>query len=247
MSIDEVKILGVNMSNLSQEDLVNILIEEISRYDPCYIVTPNPEIVFIASTDKNFRNILNAAKYRIPDGIGIIMASKILGKPIKERVSGVDVFELIGNLGKIRIYLLGSREEIVSHTARTLKEKYDNIEDIGFHNGYFNSDQNEDILLKIKEFNPHILFVGMGCPKQEEWIYNNYKKTSANVVIAIGGSFDVVSGFKKRAPLIIRKIGLEWFYRFLQEPSKRWKRLFRLPSFLIMVIFERFFKKTAVN
>jgi len=243
MHIDEVKILGVNMSNLSQENLVDILIDETKKDDPCYIVTPNPEIVFIARTDKNFRDILNAAKYRIPDGIGIIIASKILGKPIKERVSGVDVFDLLGDLGKVRIYLLGSREEIVSHTAKKLKEKYNNIEDIGFHDGYFNTAQNDEILTKIKEFNPHILFVGMGCPKQEEWISENYKKTSANIVIAIGGSFDVVSGFKKRAPLVVRKIGLEWFYRFLQEPSKRWKRLFRLPAFLIMVIFEHFFKK----
>lgn len=236
MDIEEVKILGVGISNITKKDLTKILVE---RNGPFYIVTPNPEMVYIASDDKQFKNLLNSAKYKIPDGIGIIIASKIYGKPIKERISGIDVFDLLGNFGRIRIFLLGSKEEAVKEATAKLKNKFSNIEAIGYHNGYFRKEENDTIIEKIKQFKPDILFVGLGCPKQEEWIYENYRKAGAKVTIGVGGSFDVVSGLKKRAPAILVKIGLEWFYRFLQEPRRRAVRILRVPLFLIKVLIER--------
>lgn len=235
MDIKELKILGVGISKMTKNDLIKILVEIT---EPFYIVTPNPEMVYIASKNESFKNLLNNAKYKMPDGIGIIIASKIYGQHIKERISGIDIFELLGELGKIRVFLLGSKEEVVKEAAHKLKDKYQNIEAIDYLNGYFTSEQNNMIIEKISNFKPDLLFVGLGCPKQEEWIYENYKKSNARITIGIGGSFDVISGFKKRAPLFIRKIGCEWIYRFLQEPRRRGIRILRVPLYLIKVFIE---------
>lgn len=235
MDFEEVKILGVGISNINLIDLKNILLE---RGNPIYIVTPNPEMVYLASINDSFKDLLNKAKYKLPDGIGILIASKIYGRQIKERISGIDAFELLGELGKLRIFLLGAKEEVVKEAAKRLKDKFPNIEAIDCHNGYFNDSQNDMIVEKVKNFNANILFVGLGCPKQEEWIYKNFKKTNADITIGIGGSFDIISGYKKRAPLIVRKIGCEWIYRFLQEPRRRALRILRVPLYLIKVIIE---------
>lgn len=247
--MDSIKIFGVKISNISFEEAV----EEVKKYlkgDKLRtIYTPNPEIVMGAKDDENLRKLINSGDMVTADGIGLIYAGKIKKRPLKERVTGYDLsLKLleIGNENSYSIYLLGGKEGIAKKAGENIKKDYPNINIAGYHHGYFkgshngyeNHEEEKHIVSEINTVNPDIIFVGLGFPNQEKWINANKDKIKGKVIIGNGGVMDILSGNLNPAPDIYRKIGLEWLYRLVKEPS-RIKRQIVIPKFMLKVIFSK--------
>ena len=211
----------------SSDEFNNIVKQSITNNNKMFIVTANPETLMIAEKNEKFKNaLLDNNTIIIPDGIGIVKGAKILGYNIKETIPRVELcsklFEYCNEFNK-SIYLLGAKEEIVSKLANVINANYPNAIIAGFENGYCTDKQKS--FNKIIELKPDVVLVALGIPEQELLIYNNLNKFDKGIFVGVGGSFDVLSGTKKRAPKIFRKFHLEWLYRIMKEP-KRFKRFF---------------------
>lgn len=238
-------IIGVPINNINMNEAVSLVLlymDEEKKDEAKIIFTPNPEFVMNALKDEEFMEILNNSTLNIADGIGIVIGSKILGKPLRERVAGYDltqnIFSKIKNKEKT-VYFLGASEEVIQKAKSQMEKKYRGLKIIGVHNGYFSENEEYLIIEEINKLKPDLLLVGLGCPRQEKWIFKNRKKINAKVMIGVGGSFDVMSGNVKRAPKFFIKANLEWFYRLISQPT-RFKRMLKLPLFLIEVIKYKF-------
>ena len=179
---------------------------------------------------KEFKNILNSASIITADGIGVVYASKILKNPINERCAGYDIAcSLLNKMAKENksLYLFGSKQEVIEAAKENILKKYSGVNIVGMANGYFDA----------------VVFVCLGVPKQEKWIYKNAPNLNAKVLMGLGGSLDVFSGKTKRAPVFYQKLGIEWLYRLVKEP-KRFFRMLDLPKFAVTVlIYGRKFKQ----
>lgn len=243
--MESVKILNVIIDNISMVDALISIEHFIKESYKSHIVTINPEFIMQAQTNENFRNVLNNARLRLPDGIGIVLASKIIGKPIKERVTGVDtVYELarISALNGWRIFLLGAAPGVAEKAASELIKKFPTLQIAGTYAGSPHPDEEKEICDKINQTYSDILLVAYGSPNQDLWIARNLDKLNIKIAMGVGGTFDFIAGVAKRAPQWIRKIGLEWFYRLMREPY-RWRRMLALPKFALKIIFSRLVNK----
>lgn len=183
--------------------------------------------------------ILQSADLIVPDGSSILWAAKVLKKPLKARVTGIDLMQLLLKEAEKKgwsVYFLGAKPDVVEKAAINVQRKLPKLNICGYHHGYF--DDNYLPLQQINEAKPDLLFVGMGAPRQERWLYTNKNQIQCGVAMGVGGSFDVLSGTTKRAPVWMQKRGLEWLYRYLREP-KRLKRSIMLPRFVGLVIAEK--------
>ncbi|MGF7398397.1 WecB/TagA/CpsF family glycosyltransferase [Thermoanaerobacterium thermosaccharolyticum] len=238
---DRFVIFGVPIDKVTMKNAVDT-VENFLLEDRLHIVaTPNAEIVMMAQNDDEYKEILNKTDLNVPDGSGVIFASKIYKEELPERVAGFDLMmELIkiASLKHYKIYLLGAKADVVKGAYLNLKSRYQGIDIVGFHDGYFSEIDEEEIINDINEKKTDLLFVALGAPKQEKWIYKNRNKLNAKVAIGVGGSFDVIAGKVTRAPEIYRKLGLEWFYRLMKEPW-RYKRMMALPKFAMKVLFSK--------
>lgn len=247
--MDSIKIFGVKILNTTLEDTTYFLQKILNGDKLKTIYTPNTEIVMVAKEDKKLRDLINEGDLVIPDGIGLIYASRIKKKPLKERVTGFDtsikLLEIANNNG-YSLYLLGGKEGVAKAAAENINKDYPNIKIAGFHHGFFkgshlgleNQEEEKKIIDEINSLDPDIIFVGLGFPKQELWIHSNKTKIKTRVIIGNGGVMDILSGNSKRAPEVYQKLGLEWFYRLMKEPS-RIKRQLVLPKFMLKVIFTK--------
>lgn len=242
-------IFGIEIDNISFEEAVEEMKIYLRGQTLRVIYTPNTEIIMVAKDDNYLKNLINSGDMVTPDGIGLIYAGKIKGKPIKERVTGFDLsMKLldIANEEGHSLYLLGSKPGVGECAAENIKKAYENIDIVGSHHGYFkgshngNPDHEEEIELieDINQKKPDIIFVGLGFPGQEKWIDNNKDKIHSKLIIGNGGVIDILAGNSKRAPNLFIKLNLEWFYRLLKEPS-RIKRQMALPKFIFNVIFSK--------
>lgn len=237
---NSVEIVGVDIDNITFEDATKKLDEFLNGEDLKMIFTPNSEILVDAVQDPHFTKILNSGDLVIPDGIGVVIASRFYGKPIKERVTGYDLMCKLIELAYYNdksIYFLGGKEGVAEEAAENIREKYENIKIVGMHNGYFDEEEEKIIINSIIELKPDIIFVALGAPKQENWIYENRHKLQAKIAMGVGGSIDGIAGRVKRAPSFYQKAGLEWFYRLIQEP-KRFKRVLKLPKFILLSFYD---------
>jgi N-acetylglucosaminyldiphosphoundecaprenol N-acetyl-beta-D-mannosaminyltransferase len=210
---------------------------------PIYtIFTPNADIIQKCLDDKTGRlfEVLNSADMVIPDGAGVVLASKMLKSPLKQKVGGYALSRnLLAYLNETggKLFLLGSKQETVELAAQNLEAQYGKIE-ICANNGYFKKEggETEAVIEKINGFSPDVLFVCFGHPAQEDWIYANKEKISAKLMLGLGGTIDVIAGVKKYAPKIFIKLNLEWLYYLLKSPS-RLGRYMTLPRFVFGTMF----------
>ncbi|MGI6731503.1 MAG: WecB/TagA/CpsF family glycosyltransferase [Anaerovoracaceae bacterium] len=241
-----VRILNVPVDMVDSDGALKIF-EGIMEKDGSncnLIVTPNSEIIVNASKDEELRKIIESAALIIPDGIGLVYASKIMGIPLKERVTGIDFLEtIIQYLEKTgqSIFFLGSKPgedgepHVAELAAHNIKKKYKNLKVAGTHHGYFKPDEEAFVVEKINNSGADFLCVALGSPKQERFIDDHKNELGVKAAIGVGGSLDIWAGTLKRAPEFYRNHGLEWLYRFIQQPS-RYKRMARLPLFMIKVL-----------
>ena len=201
-----------------------------------HIITINPEMIMNAQKAPEFLNIINNSDLNIMDGVGVRIALK-LQKINQEQIRGVDFSRNLVELASkenLKIGFIGAKEEVIQKTKENFIKKYPNLNVVYLRNGYFKND--DEIIEEIVKSAPQILLVGLGSPKQEEFIVKLKQKLKGCVFVGVGGSFDVFSGLTKESPVIFQKLGLEWLYRTLKEP-KRLKRIFpTLPIFLIKCI-----------
>jgi len=226
----KVDILGVKIDNITMADALKRT-EDFFYGGSHMVFTPNPEIIMYAQKDEDFLSTLNSADLLLPDGIGVVIASKLKGSKIKERVPGFDFVCNLLKTGKT-FYLFGGKPGVGQAAASNLEKQ--GVRVVGYHHGYFNDD--EEIIKDILSKRPDVLLVCLGAPKQEKWIYKNKDRLNVPLCIGAGGSLDVLAGNVKRAPVIYQKLCLEWLYRAIKQPS-RLPRLLCLPQFLIEVLF----------
>ena len=190
-----------------------------------FIITANPETLISCEKDKELESmILEKKNIIVPDGISIVKACQKIGINIKERITGIEICEYLLNLAnekKYSLYLFGAKKEVLNELVKKIKKEYPNIILLGYQNGYI--DNKDEAMEDIVNMKPDICLVAMGIPMQEKLIGKHFKKAKKGIYIGVGGSFDVLSGTKKRAPKLFIKLNLEWLYRILKEP-KRLKR-----------------------
>jgi N-acetylglucosaminyldiphosphoundecaprenol N-acetyl-beta-D-mannosaminyltransferase len=235
---DKVNILGVWVDMVNIPRAVDKIMQFFNDDGLHKVYTPNSEIIMAAYKDDNFRDILNDAELLTADGIGVVYASKILGKPITERAAGYDILcEILERIkGTSRsVFLFGGKPGVAETAEEKLKERYPGIVIAGTRNGYFKPEEEEDIVSQINSSGAELLLVCLGAPKQELWI-NKYKdKLNVKVAMGVGGSLDVFAGTALRAPDFYCKHGLEWFYRLMKQPSRA-GRMLALPKFGFTVL-----------
>lgn len=237
--MDKVNILGVNIDKCNIETAAEKIIKIIENGTECnYVFTPNSEILMQAYRDPSFRDVLNTASLLTADGIGVVYASKIVGNEIKERCAGFDTAcRLMEKMAEkqMKLYLFGSKPGVADKAGEIIADRYKGIKVVGTADGYFDTEKEKKIIEDINDKKPDVLFVCLGAPKQEKWIYNHKDELSVKVCLGIGGTLDVIAGTAERAPEFYIKHNLEWFYRLVKNPS-RIGRMMDLPKFAFAVL-----------
>jgi len=228
----KVDILGIAIDDLDEDAVEGIIEERLSDGRGTFIATPNPEMILLAQKDAEFRNILNSADIKIPDGYGLKIGARILGRKLCSRATGTDLMQRICRLAGTKglsVYLLGAEEGVARKAEENLKKILPNLKIVGAESGGNLSAlpengiswNNQVILAHINAVKPDILFVALGHRKQEKWIFENFKKLAGvKVAMGVGGAFDFYSGKMRRAPLTMRRLGLEWLWRLFLEPRR---------------------------
>jgi N-acetylglucosaminyldiphosphoundecaprenol N-acetyl-beta-D-mannosaminyltransferase len=245
--MDKLSIMGVRINNISMNEVLKLAEQKIKNDEKYIIYTPNTEIIMMCQKDEEFLNIMNKSDINVPDGVGLIYAGKIKKLPLKEKVAGYDLsinlLKMADEKG-LKLYAVGGRPGVAEAAMQNVQKKYPGIKIVGAHHGYFKGTHlgefgHEEEIAVIEDINrhkPHILFVGFGAKKQEQWIEYNKDLINANIIIGNGGTLDGLAGIVKRAPDIFINLGLEWLYRLIKEP-KRITRQIVLPVFMFKVIF----------
>lgn len=229
--MERVNILGTWIDNLTMSEALLRICKLVDDGKFSYVVTPNVDHLIKLRKDSDFRQIYNKATIVLPDGMPILWTSIIMGTPLKERVNGTDLFlklcEVSSEKG-YKLFFLGGKPGSALKAAKVLRGKYQKINVIGEYSPPFgfenNKPENDKIVKMIKNGKPDILFVGLGAPKQEKWVFRHFKELNVPVSIGIGASFEFASGVVKRAPVWMQKSGLEWFWRLMMEPKRLWRR-----------------------
>ena len=236
--MEKIEILGVTVDSLTMDEAVSRACDFIEEKEPKMIATANAEMIMNATRDGELCKILNEADLVVPDGAGTVWAANYLGCKMKERVAGYDLSQnllaLSPKLG-LKVYFFGSAPTVAEKAKAKAEVLYPGIEIVGVHDGFFDAEEEKKIIADIVEKQPDILLVALGVPKQEKWIYNHKDELKVPLSIGVGGTFDVMAGVMKRAPLWMQKAKLEWLFRGLMQP-KRAFRLIELPKFVIKVI-----------
>ena len=230
---ERVEVLGVLVDRIDRAEALIKITEFISSGGNKLVVTPNAEMIMQAQQDRRLKRIINQADLALPDGAGVVIASKILGTAIPERVAGVDVVKKLFEIGCQRnysFYFLGGAPKIAEQAKEQVLSQYCNLE-INVHHGYLTRVLEEQVINDIIKKSPDILLVGMGVPLQEKWLAEYLNQFSNLTGIGVGGAFDIIAGVKKRAPHWMQNLNLEWLYRVLQEPE-RIVRVAQLPKFM---------------
>jgi N-acetylglucosaminyldiphosphoundecaprenol N-acetyl-beta-D-mannosaminyltransferase len=239
---ERISILGIDIDNITQAETIRLIDRFIAARETRMMAVVNASKLVLTREDEELKRILMGADIVTADGMSVVWASRFLGKPLKERVTGIDTFERVIGLAARKgfsIYFLGAKPEVVDAVAEHFQKRYADLKIVGHHNGYFG--RSEDVIADIQRAKPDILCVAMGSPRQEKWMAANLQALNVPFSIGVGGSFDHVAGFSRRAPKWMQDAGLEWFYRLLSEPRRLWRRyLIGNTLFVWLVVKEKF-------
>lgn len=211
-----VTILGVQVDKLTLRQAVERCQQFIAEGGPHRVVTPNAEFIMAARQDPVFRDLINGSDLRVADGAGVVLASKLLGDPVAERVAGADLIDALLRAEPYRVFILGAAPDSVAEAARRLPERIPGTVVVGYHDGYFQPEAAPQIVQQIRAAAPQILVVGMGSPKQESFLEQHLAETGAALGMGVGGVIDLWAGRQQRAPLWLRRLNLEWAYRVVK-------------------------------
>ncbi|MDP4143944.1 MAG: WecB/TagA/CpsF family glycosyltransferase [Bacillota bacterium] len=233
------KILRYNVFNETKVELFRYL----DQFQKVNIISGNPEVLYNGLYDESlFAKCNSENSLIIPDGIGVVLAAKLIKEPVKEKIAGIEVMDSIikqCEKSEKSIYLVGAKQEILEQCLLNLHTKYSNLIIAGSHNGYFDLNNCQELIEDIKLKKPYAIFVAMGCPRQEYFINKYMDELPSKIYMGVGGSFDVIAGKVNRAPRWMINLGLEWLYRVAKEPF-RIKRLGVIPKFLLKVIYNTY-------
>lgn len=224
-----ITMMGCRIDSLSMEETLVRIEEFIRSGQPHQHVVVNVDKLVKASRDPDLRRIINECALVNADGMPVVWAARLLGKPLKERVAGIDLFEALmrraGEKGW-RVFLLGACEEVVAAVADTYRRRYPDLAIAGWRNGYWTVDEEAQVAAQVRASSADLLFVAISSPKKEQFLGRWQAEMRIPFAMGVGGTFDVAIGRVRRAPRWMRRAGLEWFYRFLQEPRRMFRRYF---------------------
>ena len=227
--VQRIDIMGCGVDNLTMDETLDVIDGFVRSGEPHQHVVVNVDKVVKARDDEELRRIINDCALINVDGMPVVWASRLLGTPLKERVAGVDLFEAImeraARVGW-RVFLLGAREEVVSRVRELYERKYPGLVVAGHRNGYWKPEEEASVAEQVRAARADILFVAISSPKKERFLGRWQSHMRVPFAMGVGGTFDVAAGLLKRAPLWMQRWGLEWFYRFLQEPRRMFRRYF---------------------
>jgi N-acetylglucosaminyldiphosphoundecaprenol N-acetyl-beta-D-mannosaminyltransferase len=224
----KIDFLGIPVDALTMSETINLIDDAIRENKRISHVVINAGKVVSMQTDKQLFESVVSCDVINADGQSIVWAARFLGKKLPERVAGADLMQYLVHLAYqkgYKCFFLGAREEVVKKVVSIYQEKYGTSVIAGYRNGYFTKEEEQEVAKQIGESGAQILFVAITSPRKENFMYE-YRDILSNInfTMGVGGTFDVISGFTKRAPVWMQKIGLEWFYRFIQEPRRMWYR-----------------------
>lgn len=236
-------ILDVPVDNLrtgeAMEIITTFLRQEKARQARA-VFFANVHSIQLAKKKHKFLDSLNRADLVLPDGSGLKLAGRLFGRPIRENLNGTDFTPKLLRKAEQEgwsVYLFGSGPDVVRQCCAVLKREYPRLEIAGCAAGFLTADQEQKMIEEIRKKRPHLLLVGLGSPRQEEWIMQYGPQLPVCVCMGVGGLFDFIAGKFRRAPLWMRRLGIEWIFRFLQDPKRKWDRVFvEIPEFLITVL-----------
>lgn len=238
---DKINIMGILLNRVDYDGALQEIESFLKGGRLKVIATPNAEIIMAARNNEKLRRAINGADLCFPDGIGVVLASRIIGKPLHSRTAGYDLMVRMLDMAARRnlsVFLLGGKPGVAEKASGNIKAKFPGIRIAGTHHGYFNESGEALILDMINKSGADILLVAMGAPKQELFMLKNQAKLQCSIAMGVGGSLDVLAGRVRRAPVIMQKAGLEWLYRLAAQPM-RIKRMSALPLFLIEVMLDK--------
>ncbi len=242
-----VNLLGVPVAAVTMEEALDILEKFVSERRTHLVVTSDASSIVRAQEDEEFRRIVQSADLVTPDGIGVVWGARLIGLPIFQRVPGVELMAKLCERAAQKgwkVFLLGAKPGVAEQAAKNLQARYPGLQIVGTHHGYFTSEEELQVIAKIKTAQPDILFVAFGIPKQEKWIARHADELQVPICVGVGGSFDVYAGIVKRAPEWVQRLCLEWLYRTIKDP-KRLPRLKAIPKLLWLVIKEAWTRRSV--
>ncbi|UCF35410.1 MAG: WecB/TagA/CpsF family glycosyltransferase [Acidobacteriota bacterium] len=245
---ETINILDIRIDNLTMAGALE-RIQQMLNSDGCFQVSfVNPHCANVAQEDETYLKALQQADLNLIDGIGMRIAGKILRSEIAQNVNGTDLFprlcSQVSGTGK-RVYFLGAQPGIPDRVAEWVRQRYPEVEIAGFHHGYFTPEEEGQVIDGIRQARADLLFVAFGVPRQDIWIAQNLERTGVRVGIGVGGLFDFYSGNTARAPQWLRELGLEWIFRFYQEPGRLWKRYFVGNAVFLARVFRQALQQTS--
>ncbi|HOJ12652.1 MAG TPA: WecB/TagA/CpsF family glycosyltransferase [Clostridiales bacterium] len=244
-----IDILGIPVDNINMEKAMLIIRNFLVDGEVHTIYTPNSEIMMAAQRDKYLKDVLRQGDMLIADGAGVVLASKILGCKLPERVAGFDLVRNIFQISsetKLKFFLLGAKPGVAEEATVSIINRFKGAEISGYHHGYFSDEEEDGIINQINSSGAEILLVALGAPRQEKWIHENKNRLKVKICIGVGGTLDVFAGKVARAPEFFRKHNLEWLYRLHKEPWRFW-RMLDIPQFLLLALHYRLFKSKTHN
>lgn len=245
-------ILGYSVDTLSSIDCCEEIVDSVTRGQKGWLACFNPHSYAVSLKDNVFSSALSNANWLVPDGIGVVYASKFLRGGVKERVTGFDIFKGVHdrliNTNCTRVFFLGSTDDTLLKIRKRMQEDYPELQVVGFYSPPFKltytDTELQEMISAINDVKPDVVWVGLTAPKQEKWILNNISKLDVKFVGAIGAVFDFYTGQVKRSSPIFQKLGLEWLPRLIQQPKRLWRRMFiSAPVFVVDVFKEKFASK----
>lgn len=238
--IERTKILDCCLDVVTMEDALQVISNAVLSREPIQVITLNAEMIYRAQQEPGLKQVFERAGLVTPDGVGVLWALRRTGYQVSRRVTGIGltirVLEKAAQEGW-KIYLLGAKPGVADAVANLWQARYPELKIAGVHHGYFSVKEETEVIQRVKEAHPDLLLVALGAPRQEYWIARYLTELDVPVCMGVGGTFDVLSGQIKRAPRGWRRLGLEWLYRLIREPS-RIKRQIALPRFACLVLRE---------